>query len=168
MPRAYCLVHKVSLQTPDLFNSSRLVCPYDRAVFSLGIAYDDYQTYILDMINRDALKDLKIVRIDAEGATVLAKESIRKDPSYFIESKLTDTRKGLELMILVGKKDESGQKVQLFVDLPAQRLSFDHNAKDIHPSGLFSEIKATFKDSYTEITENFLLHQSLEASYDTI
>jgi hypothetical protein len=58
----------------------------------------------------------------------------------------------LELMIQVGKKDGS-KKVQLFVDLPAERMGFDTGDKDRHPSGLFAEVKATFKDSDTTISD---------------
>jgi hypothetical protein len=154
-PIAYCKEHLVPLTYWDKAAVSeymkRLECPFDQAVFQLRNITHIHRSFVKNMTNRNALKDYKVVRVEAQGTTVLAKERVETDPRYFIESKLSDTSKGLELMVQVGKRDEKGKKVQLFVVPPSRRMGFDTSDKDFHPTGLFAEVRAIFKDSETKI-----------------
>ncbi len=148
--KAYCEKHKVPLHEEHPL-SEELECPIGDEWFTLKFKIQDYKKYVKEIIDNPDIKDYKIVRIDSQGVGVLAKERNELDSRYFIESKLSDTQKGLELMIQVGKRDSKTKKVQLFVDLPAERLGFDKSSKDKHPSGMFSKITAEFKDSSTTI-----------------
>lgn len=147
----YCKEHLVPLLYDSLL-SDDLECPRGDESFELKYTLQKYREYVYQVVRDGELEDLQIVRLDNKGSAVLARETNKTNPLYFIESKLSDTKKGLELMIQVGKKDGS-KKVQLFVDLPAERMGFDTSDKDRHPSGLFTEVKATFKDSSTIIEE---------------
>ena len=152
----YCNTHRVKLVETWIPRKSsyHLSCPKDNQVFYLNNSVEITLDLARQEIFETDLKDLDIVRIDPQGYQVLAKESIKKDPRYWIESKLSDTSKGLQLMVQVGKKTEEGKKVQLFVEPPSKRLGFDKSAKDQHPSGLFTEVNAKFKDSQTTISDN--------------
>lgn len=148
--KPYCHEHKVPLIEEGPFLRG-LKCPVGDEVFQLKFGFQEYRKYVKEVIGDPNIKDYKVVRLDTAGSTVLAKERVEIDSAYFIESKLSDTVKGLELMIQVGKKNEKGKKVQLFVDLPAERLGFDKSTKDKHPVGLFAKVTAVFKDSKTSI-----------------
>lgn len=147
-PKAYCKQHLSPLHPED---PETLYCLKGGESFNTDVPYLALQSYARDLIFTHKLSDLKIVRIDSQGAPVLAKERNETLPGYFIESKLSDTRKGLELMVQVGKKDQSDKKVQLFVDLPAERMGFDKSSKDKHPVGLFAEVTAIFNNSISKI-----------------
>ncbi len=148
LPKPYCKEHLAPVHPED---NETLICLKGHESFDLWAPYTAHQGYVRDLINSQKLSELAVVRIDTEGAPVLAKEKEQTNQDYWIESKLRDTKKGLELMVQVGKRDSTGKKVQLFVDLPAERLGFDKSHKDNHPSGLFSEVRAVFKSSETEI-----------------
>jgi hypothetical protein len=151
-PIPYCRIHGVPLNVGHPL-STELTCPIGDEEYDLKFDYQSYSGLVKEIVNNPDIKNHKLIRIDNSGTRVIAKERIDTNPEYFIESKLSDTQKGLELMIQVGKTDKSGKKVQLFVDLPAERLGFDKSDKDKHPAGMFSEITATFKNSSTKITD---------------
>jgi hypothetical protein len=113
--------------------------------------FTDLKSFGKQRIEAQSLKDLQRIFIDEEGSAVLAREKIEKDPNYFVDAKLSNTSRGLQLMVIAGRKDENGKKVQLFVE--PGRMSFDHNRKDQHPTGLFAKVEATFKDSKTSIDD---------------
>lgn len=147
---AYCKKHRVQLEMGD--DVDELYCPDDNELFTLKNELSVIEKLARQKIFNDDVKDLEIIRIDPEGYQVIAKESIKKDPDFWVEAKLSNTSKGLQLMVQVGKKDESGEKVQLFVEPAARRMDFDRNGKDIHPVGVFTKVIAEFKDSSSSIT----------------
>jgi hypothetical protein len=155
-PEPYCKEHTVKLVKTWVgrVGAYHFSCPKDNEVFFLNNTVEIISDLARQEIFETDLKELEIVRIDPGGYQVLAKESIKKDPRYWIEAKLSDTSKGLQLMVQAGKRDGDGKKVQLFVEPPSKRLGFDKSSKDQHPNGLFTEVKATFKDSTSTIEES--------------
>lgn len=152
-PEAYCKHHRLKLVMNGNY-IGYLICPEDKERFDLRFNYESEDAELArQKIFRDEVDNLELVRIDPQGYRVLAKETIRQNPNYWIESKLSNTSKGLQLMVQVGKKNDSGEKVQLFVEPSAKRIDFDRSEKDIHPTGIFTKITADFKDSKTTITK---------------
>ena len=155
----YCNKHKLPLQyVHDYVSDDEYVlsCPEDSEEFQFKRGLYSHRKFIIMKMEAAGFKDMKVQYIDAEGNNVLAKERDElKGKSgkggYWVEAKLTDTAKGIQLMVQAGKKDNN-KKSQLFIDTPAQRLSFDKSEKDNHPSGMFTKVSAEFKDSTTEIT----------------
>ncbi len=96
---------------------------------------------------------IKTVRVDSEGRTILAEEHKQLDPRYFIDAQLADTQKGLELIVEVGKRNDTGQKVQLFVEPTQQHLSSSTTDKAKNQAGIFTRITAQFKNSSTTIEQ---------------
>jgi hypothetical protein len=147
----YCDEHRVPLSTTR--GALTAICPVDSKFFKFsGSVYQ--QTKLANSLvtrEREGLRKLKVARIDAGGNAVLAKEHKELNDQYWIDVKLSEATKGLEVMIQAGKRDKLNKKVQLFVDLPNQRLGFDRSSKDNHPTGLFTEVVAKFKDSATII-----------------
>jgi hypothetical protein len=151
VPEAFCKKHRIKLIIGD--DVDELYCPEDNELFSLKNDISVVEELARQKIFRDDVKDLKIVKIDPEGYQVIAKETVKTDPKFWVEAKLSNTNRGLQLMVQVGKKDESGQKVQLFIEPAAKRMDFDRGGSDIHPTGIFSKVTAEFKDSSTIISE---------------
>lgn len=155
----HCKIHKMQLlEFPTaiiieghLVAGDSLECPTDGQKFTLKYDIPNAKKHVQSALRANELKDYKIVRIDPEGYDVVAKEHVNLKSDFWIETKLSETAKGLQLMIQAGKKSEDGKKSQLFVDLPAQRLGFDVSSKDRHPSGLFTTVNATFRNSSTTI-----------------
>lgn len=154
-PIPYCKTHRVALILYQ-HRPPRLQCPEDLEMFKLRINLVTDTSLARQKIYSEDLRNLPIVRIDPQGYEVLAREINKKDPRYWVDAKLSDTGKGLQLMVQAGKRNVDGKKVQLFVDLPAKRMSFDYNAKDQHPSGLFTTLNAEFKDTETTISDTSL------------
>lgn len=150
-PDAYCKKHRIRLLAGD--DTDELYCPEDEAHFILKNEISVIEELARQKIFRDEVKDLQIVSIDPEGYQVVAKETVKKDPNFWVEAKLSNTSRGLQLMVQVGKKDGSGEKVQLFVEPAARRMDFDRGGSDIHPTGLFSRVVADFKDSKITIAD---------------
>lgn len=151
-PIAYCERHQLPLEIDWEWDEEKMLfCPFDNEHFQIKNSLETHEKLVLGMIYKDSLQDLKIVRIDSEGSTILAKERVNIIKEYWIETKVSNTRTGVQIMIQVGKRDESGKKVQMFVDAPRQRLSFDISDKDLHPAGVFSKVTAEFKDAVTMI-----------------
>jgi hypothetical protein len=149
-PEAYCKRHRLKLVFDDYHT---LICPDDREEFRLRFDYEEEDADLArQKIFRNGVKELDIVRIDPEGYQVLAREQNRKNPNYWIDAKLSNTSRGLQLMVQVGKKDATGEKVQLFVEPAARRIDFDRNGHDIHPTGIFAKVTAEFKDSQSTIS----------------
>ncbi|MBA2279117.1 hypothetical protein H0V99_01585 [Candidatus Saccharibacteria bacterium] len=149
-PRAYCKKHTVPLEIAyDIFEVT--FCPVDKKEFSFTNEYSIQQRLVEHLGNREALSKLKFVRLDSEGSRVIARESVDLLEEWWIEAKASDTSSGVQLMVQIGKRNESGKKVQLFVDTPRQRLGFDFSDKDTHPAGKLAEVVVTFKDSVTII-----------------
>jgi hypothetical protein len=164
-PRPYCNKHRVRLvPEPMSFNFPKdliLVCPQDseqfRTLHGLRIAAN----LVSQKVFNTRLRDLKVVRIDPDGYQVLAKETVAKNPLYWIDAKLSNTSRGLQLMIQAGKKNKKGEKVQLFVEPAAKRMDFDRNGKDIHPNGVFAIVTAEFKESTTTISDKTSLDEAI-------
>ncbi len=153
LPEAYCKKHRLKL-IRDRRRIGYLICPEDRNSFNLrfDLEHEDANLARQKIFDKP-LSDLSLVRIDPEGYQVIAKETNRKNPNYWIESKLSNTSKGLQLMVQVGKRDELGEKVQIFVEPSAQRMDFDRGGKDIHPTGIFTKLTAEFKNSKNTISK---------------
>lgn len=153
-PLPYCKKHIVKLNDyPDMYVDGILYCPKDRETFTFHTSVEVATNLARQEIFDSNLKQLEVVRIDPEGYQVLARELNKKDPRYWIDVKLSETSKGLQLMVQAGKRNKDDQKVQLFVEPSAKRLGFDQGAKDQHPNGIFKEVRAIFKDSQTVISD---------------
>ncbi len=146
-PIPYCKEHRKKLLSS--YYERNLICPKDRRQFVLGNSFHTHAEFIRQEIFDTDMKELQVVRIDPDGYQVISKETTEKHPEFWVESKLSNTSKGLQLMVQVGKKDGSGEKVQLFVEPAAERMDFDRGGSDIHPSGVFTEVTAVFKNSST-------------------
>ncbi|HEX5395264.1 MAG TPA: hypothetical protein VFW52_02875 [Candidatus Saccharimonadales bacterium] len=151
-PVPYCKKHRLVL-IRDVMDVKLLKCPEDSERFTLRHHLAQDAELARQKIFHDSVENLELVRIDPEGYQVVAKETLRKDPNFWIEAKLSNTSKGLQLMVQTGKKDQSGEKVQLFVEPAAKRMDFDRGGSDIHPSGIFTKVVADFKDTSVEIAD---------------
>lgn len=151
-PEGYCRTHQVpvALGRTD-YGRERVYCPIDQENFPIRNDYNVQRQAAYHLINRDAIKDLKLVRIDSEGTEVLAKERNREHTDYWVDAKLQNTPQGVLLIVQAGKRDKAGKKVQLFIDPPRGMIRFDISEKDQHPSGLFTEVRARFKSSESTI-----------------
>lgn len=153
LPEAYCKHHRLKL-VRDRNYLGYLLCPEDKERFDLRFEIEkDDAELARQKIFKTGVEELDLVRIDPMGYQVLAKETTKKNPDYWIESKLSNTSRGLQLMVQVGKKDSSGEKVQLFVEPAAKRIDFDRGGKDIHPTGIFTSVTAEFKNSKSTIAD---------------
>jgi hypothetical protein len=151
-PVPYCKKHRlVLIQDPMSFR--QLKCPEDNKIFRLRNNLPQDKELARQKIFHKAVEELELVRIDPEGYQVVAKETVKNDPAFWIEAKLSNTSRGLQLMIQAGKRDQSGKKVQLFVEPASKRMDFDRNGNDIHPSGMFTRVTAEFKDTKSEISK---------------
>lgn len=94
-------------------------------------------------------KDAEIINIDGELIRVQREE--QTDDDYWIDAKISKNKKGdVQLMILAGSR-KTKDKTQLFLDPQNERLSFDQN--NDHPTKVFSEVVAKFKNSSSIIQE---------------
>ena len=151
--QAYCDEHKVPIRSREYYDHDETYCPVDQRAFSFrNASLLEEQNLVIDLLDREHIKDLPVIRVDSEGVDVVAKEKIKLVDEYWIEGKVMDTAKGIQAMIQFGRRS-SPEKVQLFVDPGRQRVGFDLSDKDKHPAGVFSEVKVTFKDSVTIIKE---------------
>ena len=150
-PMAYCKKHRIKLVIGD--DVDELYCPEYNEEFSLRNDISVIEELARQKIFKDDVKDLQLVHIDPEGYQVIAKETVKSNPDFWVEAKLSETARGLQLMVQVGKKDESGEKVQLFVEPAAKRMDFDRGGNDIHPAGIFTKVTAEFTDSKSTISK---------------
>lgn len=152
-PKAYCKKHRLKL-VRDRSYIGYLICPENLERFNLRFQFEDQDADLAHQkIFGENLKNLELVRIEPEGYEVVARELNKKNPDYWVDSKLSNTSKGLQLMVQVGKRDGSGKKVQLFVEPAAKRIDFDRSGSDIHPTGIFAEVIAKFKDAESTISQ---------------
>ena len=150
-PLPFCTKHQIAMICDS--DDKAIICIDCLDGISLGIfTYAERRRYVHQKIEGLKIAKYKAVRLETEGSAVLAREEIVDNDDYFVDAKLSDTGGGLQLMVLVGKKDKSGKKVQLFVEPGTKRLNFDRNETDMHPTGIFTRIVAQFKDSSQVIT----------------
>lgn len=151
-PIPFCKKHNMGMIGTDHFD--RIRCEDCVEPVTLRARLHIYQQYVKRKIEgRTLARHFKPVRIDTDGSTVLADERREIGEEYFVESKLSDTDGGLQLMIIAGKRDGDSKKVQLFVEPGTKRLNFDRNSQDQHPAGIFTIVKATFKGSSQTIED---------------
>ena len=124
-----------------------LSCPKCDFHIELDKSYYDKEKDALKIIVSDYWKDAENVNID--GEVIKVGKEIIKDPDYWVEASISKNTKGVkQLMVLVGSKKEN-DKVQLFVDIDNEKLSFDQNNK--HPKELLTKVTAEFKESKSKM-----------------
>ena len=112
--------------------------------------FDEEKLYVIDRIDAKAFKGMKVVDLDGE-LTPIAKEKLKsEDGKYFVTSQLMESKRGLQLVVYAGKKGSS-EKTQIFVEPQIKRVAFDQ--KDLHPTNVFAELKATFSDGSSHTLE---------------
>jgi hypothetical protein len=146
--KARCPVDRCELKIDSKVDSV-LSCPKCDFRITLDKSFYEKRKDILKIMNSDYWKDAEIVNIDGEMIKV-GKEVV-KDEDYWVEASISKSVKGVkQLMVLVGSKKET-DKIQLFVDIDNEKLSFDQ--KDKHPKEIFTKVVATFKDTESKIEQ---------------
>jgi hypothetical protein len=117
---------------------------------TLNKAIEDKGNDFLNVRESLKYKDVEIINIDGELIRVQRDE--KKDDDYWVDVKISKNKiYELQLMVLAGSK-KNKHKIQLFLDLQNERLSFDQN--NDHPKEIFAKVIAVFKNSKTEICSN--------------
>ena len=86
---------------------------------------------------------MKLVDLDDEAIPLAEIKSKSDDNKYFITAKLVKSQRGHQLLLYAGERGKP-KKAHLFIEPDIKRMDFDR--KDIHPTDIFLEVKATFKD----------------------
>lgn len=108
--------------------------------------YSEERQYVIKRLKAIDFSKMKVINLDDE-ATPIAKEKLEdKGGKYFITSQLMQSKRGLQLVVYAGEKGAS-HKSQIFIEPEVKRLAFDH--KDLYPTDVFVELKATFEDGTT-------------------
>lgn len=108
---------------------------------------EDVASDLLEIVESQKYKSAEIINIDGELVRVQREEVTDND--YWVDVKLSKTKKGeVQLMVLAGSK-KSKDKAQLFLDPQKERLSFDQT--NDHPGKIFSKVVAIFRNSKSEI-----------------
>lgn len=114
---------------------------------TLNKSIEEKASDLLEIIESQKYKDAEIINIDGELIRVQRDEE--KDDDYWVDVKLSKSKKGeVQLMVLAGSK-KNKDKTQLFLDPKKERLAFDQN--NDHPSKIFVKVLGTFKNSKSEI-----------------
>lgn len=128
----------------------KLECAEGPHFFDIPREYEKEQKYVYDRIDAQIFKGMKVVDLDGE-LTPIAKEKLKsEDGKYFVTSQLMQSKRGLQLVVYAGEKG-SGEKTQIFVEPKVKRVAFDQ--KDLNPTDVFTEVKATFTDGSTHTLE---------------
>jgi hypothetical protein len=124
-----------------------LSCPKCDFHIELDKSYYEKEKDALKIIASDYWKDAEVVNID--GEVIKVGKEIIKDPDYWVKAYISKSIKGVkQLMVLVGSKKED-DKVQLFIDIDNEKLSFDQNNR--HPKELLTKVTAEFKGSKSQM-----------------
>ena len=144
--RARCPNDRCELNMSSKYRTL-LSCPKCDFKVTLDKTYYEKQEDAAKIMNSDYWKDAEVVNIDGE-MTKVGKEVI-EDPDYWVKAYISKSIKGVkQLMVLVGSKKET-DKIQLFLDIDNEKLSFDQ--KDKHPREILAKVIAEFKESKSEI-----------------
>lgn len=124
-------------------NALELKCAEGPHEITLPRKFNEEKLYVIDRIDAKVFKGMKVVDLDGE-LTPIAKGKLKsEDGRYFVTSQLMQSKRGLQLVVYAGEKG-SDEKTQIFVEPKIKRLAFDQ--KDLNPTDVFAEIKATFAD----------------------
>ncbi len=100
------------------------------------------------MIKSFDFQNSEVFRIEDEMVKV--RKKAEKDEDYWIEVCMSKNRDGKkQLVIYAGSRKNEDDKVQFFLDLENEKLSFDQ--KDTLPEKIFTKVVATFKNSSSSI-----------------
>ena len=144
--RARCPNDRCELNMSSKYRTL-LSCPKCDFKVTLDKTYYEKQEDAAKIMNSDYWKDAEVVNIDGE-MTKVGKEVI-EDPDYWVKAYISKSIQGVkQLMVLVGSKKETA-KIQLFLDIDNEKLSFDQ--KDKHPREILAKVIAEFKESKSEI-----------------
>lgn len=144
-----CPKHHLRLQwiksydTQDWDNRYELRCEECKTLYKLPRGYKRGIQYILDKIDAKIFRQAKFINLDDEAIPIAEDKISSKDNTFFVISRLMQSKTGLRLVVYAGEKGKT-KKTQIFVEPEIKRLSFDQ--KDLHPTEVFTELKATFVD----------------------
>lgn len=124
-------------------NATKLICAENSHRFELPRKYSEEKIYVINRVDAKVFKGAKVLNLDDEAVPIAKEKSVSKDGKYFITSQLMESKRGLQAVIYAGEKGKA-QKTQIFVEPNVKKMSFDH--RDLLPSEVFLEIKATFND----------------------
>lgn len=129
----------------------KLECAEGPHFFEIPREYTKEQQYVYNRIDAKIFKSMQIVDLDGE-LTPIAKEKLKSpDEKRFVTAQLMESKRGLQLVIYAGEKG-SKKKTQIFIEPKIKRLAFDQ--KDLDPSDIFTELKATFRDGTKHTIES--------------
>lgn len=126
----------------------KLECAEGPHHFDLPREYSKEKSYVLNRVDAKIFEGMQIIDLDGE-LTPIAKEKIKsKDNKYFVTSQLMESKRGLQLVVYAGEKGND-KKTQIFIEPEVKRLAFDQ--KDLNPSDIFVELRATFADGTNHV-----------------
>jgi len=132
------------------YSAHTLKCEDCKTLYEIPRNHSEETRYVLDRIDAKVFKGMKVLNLDDEQVPI-AKDKV-KDSKHFVKAELmASTKVGKRLVIYAGKLGKKGKKnrTQIFVEPETKRLSFDQT--DLHPTEVFTELEATFKDGSKHI-----------------
>lgn len=163
LPVAICPEHKLRL-TPVKSrvvdeSTGRYRLQYEEEVSTLQCAEGPHvlrlprrlkveRQYVLDRVDAKAFARMKVLNLDDEAVPIAEDKARSTDERYFATVRLMESKRGLQLVVYAGERGKS-KKTQIFLEPEVKRLAFDQ--KDLHPTDVFVELKATFDDGSCQL-----------------
>jgi hypothetical protein len=131
----------------DMLDSEarKLKCEEGPHFFDIPRSLSDEKNYVVNRIDAKIFEKMDTIDLDGE-LTPVAKAKDKSD-KYFATAQIMESRRGLQVVVYAGEKGKKS-KSQIIIDAKNKKLSFDH--KDISPTDVFLEVKATFDDGTTQ------------------
>lgn len=133
--------HNISRPRPTT-TATELECAEGPHSFHIPRQFGQEISYVINKADALIFEKMKVQNFDDELIPVASEEL--KDSSYWIRSKITDSKAGTRLIIWAGDRSKHN-KTQLFIEPELKRLSFDQN--DDHPTEVFAKVEVTFADN---------------------
>lgn len=135
---------RVKLDYDD--TSNELKCASCGFTKKLDRSYQDLRELVNKRYHGWLLRSAEVKSLDLLSTSVTDKN---EDDNFWIRAKLGEKDGKRQAVVWIGdKRNKSGEKIQLLIDIEDEQLRFDKTDKN--PSELITAVKVVLKDSITE------------------
>lgn len=143
---AACPKEEIRVRLDVKESTNELVCPSCSFSKKLTMPYQELREIVNKRYHGWLLRSAEVKSLDLLSTSVTDKN---EDENFWIRAKLGEKDGKRQAVVWIGdKRNKSGEKIQLMIDIEDEQLRFDKTDKN--PSELISVVKVVLKDSVTE------------------
>ncbi len=102
-----------------------------------------------EIIEWQSYREFEIIDLDGELIPINERKKVI-DGDYWVDARISENKRGEKQLMVLAWSKKNKDKTQLFLDSSKERFWFDQN--DTHPSEVFSEVFAIFKNSQSKLS----------------